>query len=232
MAVTLTGKEVVQVLGQDANGYPAAAYEPTTTGAIAALSTAGSTSLVFTALTTVGAGTITAAGIYGKATNRGGSQSGTPFTDTTDTAVAIIALIPSGSAVVGDAFQYTYVNNTNAVATLTGGAGVTVSGITTVPPNSWARYIVTYSAAGTITMVGFESGAFVAVGSFVANSTTTVTVSNTAVTATSAIDITLKTVGGTVGASVPAIKTITAGTGFTVLALAADLSTYNYSITY
>lgn len=66
-------------------------------------------------------------------------------------------------------------------------------------------------------------------GSFVANGVTPVTVTDANVTGNSAIVITLKTVGGTVGA-VPAIKTITPGTGFTVAATALDLSTYNYLI--
>lgn len=66
-------------------------------------------------------------------------------------------------------------------------------------------------------------------GSFVANGVTPVTVVDANVTAASAIVITLKTVGGTVGA-VPAIQTITPGTGFTVAATALDLSTYTYLI--
>lgn len=67
------------------------------------------------------------------------------------------------------------------------------------------------------------------VGTFTANGATPVTVSNAAVTANSNIIITLKTVGGTVGAY-PAIKTITASTGFTVAATASDTSVYNYAI--
>lgn len=226
--VALSGGETLQVLGQAGSANAASTFQ-TTTGAIANLATAGTSSLVFTPLTTVGAGTITAAAIVGKATNRGGAQIGSPFTDTTDTAAAIIALLPTGDG-VGTAFQYTYVNNTNAVATITGGTGVTVSGVTSLQANSWVRYIVTYSAAATVTMVGVEYGNFIAVGTFTANSTTTVTVNNTAITPGSNVDITLKTVGGTVGASPPTIKTISFGTGFTVLALAADLSVYNYAI--
>lgn len=68
------------------------------------------------------------------------------------------------------------------------------------------------------------------VGTFTANGASTVTIANTAVTPSSQIDITLKTVGGSVGA-VPAITTITPGTGFTIVATAGDTSVYNYSIT-
>lgn len=226
----LTGSEIVYVIGKDANSNLAAATEKTTTGNIAALASGGSTTTVATALSTVGAGTITAAGIYGKITTRSGSQSGTPFTDTTDTAAAIIALLPTGAA-TGTAFQYTYVNNTNAVATITGGTGVTVSGITSVPSNSWARYLFTYTAANTATLVGIEAGAFASLGTVTLTGTTAVTVSNTNVTVNSDINFTLQTVGGTVGAS-PVIKTITSGTGFTVAGTAGDTSVYNYRLVY
>lgn len=73
------------------------------------------------------------------------------------------------------------------------------------------------------------AGKDISAGTFTANGTSAVTVANTAVTANSIIIPTLKTVGGTVGA-LPAIKTITAGTGFTVAATASDTSVYNYII--
>ena len=64
-------------------------------------------------------------------------------------------------------------------------------------------------------------------GTFTANGATGVDVANTAVTASSIIVFTLKTVGGTVGAY-PSIKTITPGTGFNVACTASDTSVYNY----
>lgn len=67
-------------------------------------------------------------------------------------------------------------------------------------------------------------------GTFVLTGTTPVTVANTNVAITSIIDTSLNTVGGTVGA-IPAVKTITAGVGFTVSGTAADTSTYNYAVT-
>ena len=66
-------------------------------------------------------------------------------------------------------------------------------------------------------------------GTFTLNGTATITIANPAVTANSDINITLKTVGGSVGA-VPSITTITPGTGFTVVGTSGDTSTYNYSI--
>lgn len=64
-------------------------------------------------------------------------------------------------------------------------------------------------------------------GTFTCNGTNSVTVANKLVTPNTGIVITLKTVGGTVGA-VPSVKTITAGTGFTVSGTASDTSVYNY----
>jgi hypothetical protein len=66
-------------------------------------------------------------------------------------------------------------------------------------------------------------------GTFTCNGTTGVTVANTDVTANSGILVTLKTVGGTVGA-IPSVKTITPGTGFTISGTASDTSVYNYHI--
>lgn len=123
-----------------------------------------------TALTTVGAGTITAAGIVSGITIRGGSQSGTPFADTTDTADNIIAAQPGIVNKIGTAFLYRYINNTNAVATLSGGTGVTVSVITVVPASMSVLYLITYTAASTLTVVGlaissYNSGQIVFAGS-------------------------------------------------------------------
>jgi len=68
----------------------------------------------------------------------------------------------------------------------------------------------------------------ISVGTVTLNSGTPVTVANTAVTASSQIMLTLKTVGGTVAA--PYVATITPGTGFTVNGGGSDTSVYNYAI--
>lgn len=189
-----------------------------------------STAPTETPLSTVGAGTILAAGFAGGFTARSGAQAFTPFTDTTDTAANIIAAVANLVNKIGTAMVYRYVNNTNAPATLQGGTGVTVSGVTVIPPNSWADFLITYTAAATLTMVGVGQGYFPSTGSYVNNGATPVTVANANVTANSIITFTLKTVGGTVSASPPNVKTITPGTGFTVAGLASDTSTYNYEI--
>lgn len=64
---------------------------------------------------------------------------------------------------------------------------------------------------------------------FTLNGATPVTVAYPNLTANSQVLITLKTVGGTVGA-VPAIQTITPGTGFTVAGTASDTSVYSYRV--
>lgn len=111
---------------------------------------------VATALNTVGAGTITGAGIAGAFVQRGGAQSGSAFTDTTDTAANIIAALTAAN--IGDAWEFVYQNNTNAVATLSGGTGVTIAGNTVIPAGGFVRYLVVYSAAATIVMTAQEAG--------------------------------------------------------------------------
>ena len=66
-------------------------------------------------------------------------------------------------------------------------------------------------------------------GTVTLNGATPVTVANTNVTANTVFSWGLKTVGGTVGA-VPAVQTITPGTGFTVAGTALDTSVYNYRV--
>jgi hypothetical protein len=66
-------------------------------------------------------------------------------------------------------------------------------------------------------------------GTATINGVTPVTVVNAAVTSSSVVLFTLKTVGGTVGA-IPVVATITPGTGFTVKGTAGDTSTYNYRL--
>lgn len=79
------------------------------------------------------------------------------------------------------------------------------------------------TAAAVQAVLGMSSG------TFTLNGATPVSVGATQITANSAIIITLKTVGGTVGAQ-PHVETITAGTGFSVVGTASDTSVYNYTI--
>lgn len=101
-----------------------------------------------TALTTVGAGTITAASIVNGVTARSGPTAA--FTDTTDTAAAIIAA--QNNAMVGQSWEWTYQNNVPFTATFTGGVGITLTGIAAVPGLTTLRALVTYTAAGAVTI--------------------------------------------------------------------------------
>lgn len=180
-----------------------------------------------TALATVGAGTVTGAGIAGGLTARGGAQSATAFADTTDIAANIVAAQPGIH--IGYSWIYLYQNSTNAPSTLGGGTGVTVSGITVIPANSTTAYLVSYTALNTFTMVGLGTTNNPATGTFIATGASAVVVGNTAVSPNSTISFALKTVGGT-PAGAPFLSAVTAGTGFSVKAAAGDTSTYNYAI--
>lgn len=226
--MALTGQEILQVTGLAANGMPSGQTEQTTTQAIAALAGSTSTSTAATALNTVGNGTIVAAGIIGKITTRGGAQLSAAFTDTTDTANNITTALPAG-APVGTSFMWTYSNNTNAPATLSGGSGVTVSVITVIPPNSYGKWLVSYASTSTYTFVGVEQGYYPHGGTYTSIGSAAVTVADTNITTYSQVEFTLRSVGGTIS-SKPYIKTITAGTGFTVSSGTSDLSVYNYNI--
>jgi hypothetical protein len=113
-----------------------------------------------TSINTVGAGTLTGAAMAGGTISRGGAQLGAAFTDTTDTPANLVAAVPNIQ--IGQAWELTVENTTNATQTITGATGVTVSGYSILPPNTWARYIITYSAASTFTMTGIASGPTVA----------------------------------------------------------------------
>lgn len=150
----LDGTETVEVN----NGGPL----PTTatTQQIADLASLTSDNETISSLTTVGAGTITAAMVVGGILSRGGAQAGAAFTDTTATAAAIIAALPDG-APVGTTFGFTYENNTNGEATLAAGVGVTLSGNVIIPPNTFGIYLLNKTGAAAVSFT-FMYGAPVA----------------------------------------------------------------------
>lgn len=67
-------------------------------------------------------------------------------------------------------------------------------------------------------------------GTWTCNGVTPVVVANPLITANSIVMSTVKTPAGTVSATMPNVKTITPGTGFTISGLASDTSLYNYLI--
>ena len=101
-----------------------------------------------TALTTAGAGTITAAAMLSGGVNRTGPTSA--FTDTTDTAAAVQGDWTGGA--VSNSFDLTYINTTAFNATLAGGSGVTLVGALIVPANSTAVYRVIWTGTHTLSM--------------------------------------------------------------------------------
>ena len=133
-----------------------------------------------------------------------------------------------------------YAGNTNAGNNITAGAQISpagtqyanpvpiASGGTGAATAAAARAALSAAELGANTditsLTGLTSG-----GTFTCNGVSAVTVAATNLTANSVVIITLKTVGGTVGA-IPSIKTITAGVGFTVSGTASDSSTYNFLI--
>lgn len=139
--MALVGNEVLFVQGVQTNGKLSPITQQTTVGAIAALAGEFSGDSVV-AITTVGAGTLTAASLVAGVINRSGPTSA--YTDTTATAALIYAAVGS---IVGGSF-YVWIKNTTAFAqTLAGGTGVTFSGSTVVPQNSAALFLVTVTSA-------------------------------------------------------------------------------------
>lgn len=102
------------------------------------------------AITTVGAGTLTAAGIVGGLIMRTGPVGA--YDDTTATAVDIIALLDSPA--VGDSWEFVHVNGVAQIATLIGGVGVTLAGVTANAASKVRTYRVEVTGADTITITG------------------------------------------------------------------------------
>jgi hypothetical protein len=147
--VTLAGISVIPAnsTGIFLLSYTGAAAVSMTGMAIAA-NTVGAADMN-TAITTVGAGTLTAAAIVGAVITRSGPNG--PFTDTTDTAANIIAAIPNPS--IGQSWILTYINTSPYNGTLAAGSGVTLSGVASVfPGNSTSLFLVTYTGPGAISI--------------------------------------------------------------------------------
>ncbi len=122
--------------------------------------------------------------------------------------------------------------------TLTGTETVVLANGDRVNVETLVTQVSTLVGGGDVTKFANGAGGYTAPsgittathsGTFVCNGVTPVTVADVNVTANSVILATLKTIGGTVGA-VPAVKTITPTTGFTIAGSASDSSTYNYTI--
>lgn len=104
-----------------------------------------------TAITTVGAGTLTSAALVGGAITRSGPTGA--FADTTATAAQLNTTLGSGAA-IGTSWFVEYKNTTAFSATIGGGTGVTMSGRLVIPANSVGMYLLTKNGATTYTAFG------------------------------------------------------------------------------
>jgi hypothetical protein len=103
---------------------------------------------VNTAVSTVGAATLSAAAIVGGVITRTGSTGA--YSDTTATAALIIAGITAPT--IGMSWLLTIKNNVAFNQTLIGGTAVTLSGQTIIPANCTGKFLVTVNGATTVTI--------------------------------------------------------------------------------
>lgn len=128
--------------------------DPTGVSTVFAATTSASPNQLNTSISTVGAGTITAASVGGLTVTRAGVQTGA-FTDTMDTA-ANLASTFSGFG-VNSAAKFVIRNTTAYNETIVGTTNVTASGDLVLPPQSEGVFLLTMTAAGaspTWTVVG------------------------------------------------------------------------------
>jgi len=104
-----------------------------------------------TTLTTVGAGVLTADMIVSGVVLRSGPTGA--YSDTTDTAAAILAYI-GDSVAVGQSFDFTIVNGVAFAETIVAGVGVTLAGVTVNAASAIRMYRCTVTSATTVTITG------------------------------------------------------------------------------
>jgi len=104
--------------------------------------------------------TLTAAMVSGGGDVYHVSAGGATPTLTMPTAAAIITAINASfpSFNIGMSYKLTVVNTNSGTATIATGTGITTSGTLTLATNTSRTFIVTYSAAGALTMTSLETG--------------------------------------------------------------------------
>ncbi len=124
-----------------------------------------------TAISTVGAGTITAAAIVGKLVTRSGSVAA--YSDAFDTAVNIVAAL--NTYVAGSSFEIKIKNTTQYNETLTTATGLTLTGDMIIPPHSVGTYLVTITSPTAVAIRHVQTTpiAILPVAQFNTNTTTT-----------------------------------------------------------
>ena len=147
--ITLQGETMVPANSTGIFVVTVTSTAAVTINGVAAIPTDTGILLASTAMTTVGNGTLTAAGITSGLIKRSGSTSA--FTDTSDSAANIIAALPN--AQVGQSWFLLIENDTAFAETIAAGTGVTLSGLAgPIPPNSTAKYLCTYTGASAVSM--------------------------------------------------------------------------------
>lgn len=135
----------------------------------------GPLAITAVANTTVGAGTLTAASMITQGITRSGSVAA--YTDTTATAAQIVTALGTGVPADSIVSWVLLIRNTVSFAeTITGGTGVTVSGLSVVPPNSTGVFLMSIdvtSAAATMIGIGAIPQTFLENGKFSTVSTAT-----------------------------------------------------------
>ena len=100
-------------------------------------------------ITTVGAGTITAAAVASGCVLRTGPTGA--VADTFDTAANVAAALPDME--IGDSFLIHYSNQVGFIITITGVSGITVSGTPAIAANTMKQILFTKTGAATFTAV-------------------------------------------------------------------------------
>lgn len=100
--------------------------------------------------------TLTAAMISGGGAVYHTSTGGTTPTLTMPTAAAIIAANPSFS--IGQEYTLRFINANSGTATIAAGAGITTSGTLTLATNTTRDFVISYTAAGALTMTSVGTG--------------------------------------------------------------------------
>ncbi|MGA9668296.1 MAG: hypothetical protein WBQ94_03765 [Terracidiphilus sp.] len=165
----------------------------------------------------------------------GGSYSGASHISTRTNNTAFMQIANTGTATVsvcnvpsanGLYFSGTYWNGSASTAN-------SLSFIPTCTVGTNGAWTLTLANSAAIPLNFVVSGSIAPAsarkGTFVCTAAGTITIANTNELATSDVIISMNTAGGTI-TTPPAMKTVTAGTGFTVLCGASDTSTYNYDI--
>lgn len=154
--MALTGLETLQVLGQSSANVPAATTTQTTTGAIAQLASSQITSAVVGTPDNGTTQTLTVAMVTGANFVSHVSTGGTTPSLTMPLATGIIAAI-SGFA-IGDSYVLRVINSNSGTATIVTNTGITTTGTLTVATNTWRDFIITMTAATTVSMVSVGTG--------------------------------------------------------------------------